>query len=150
VNLVKLADQVARRRTLLAQVGLGGLRVLLGLLMAGGHGWGKLMAWSQKADTFPDPLGVGSPVSLALAIFAELFCALLLAVGLGTRLVVVPLIVTMVVAAFVVHGGDPWQRKELAVLYLVGFLVLLVTGGGRFSLDAVVWPRVAWKAREKA
>ena len=113
---------------------LGLLRVALGALMFFGHGLPKLMSYSEKSATFSDPLGVGPALSLGLAVFAECFCALLVTLGLGTRLAVIPLIITMAVAVFIVHSGDPFARQEKALLFGIGFLVLLVGGGGSFSL----------------
>lgn len=103
-----------------------------------GHGWPKWASWAEKADSFPDPLGVGTVASLGLAVFAEFFCSALVAVGAATRLAVVPLIATMAVAAFVVHGADPWADKEGAVMFLIPFVTLLLTGPGRLSVDAFV------------
>ena len=57
-------------------------------------------------------------------------------IGLKTRLASVPLIVTMIVAAFIVHAGDPFAKKELALVYLVGFLAIFFTGPGEYSVDA--------------
>lgn len=59
----------------------------------------------------------------------------LVVIGFGTRLAALPLVFTMGIAAFVVHGSDPWAKKELAVLYGAVFLVLFFTGAGRFSVD---------------
>lgn len=105
------------------------------------HGLPKLLEYGDKVPHFPDPLGVGSAASLALTIFAELFCAGLLVLGLGTRLAAVPLLITMLVAALVIHAGDPFGRRELALAYAVSALVLAVAGGGRFSLDAWIASR---------
>lgn len=112
------------------------LRLLGGGGMLALHGVPKLLAFSEKAATFRDPLGVGSTASLALAIFAEVVCSVLLILGAFTRLAVVPLLVTMLVAAFVVHAADPWSKKELALLYVAIFLPLLLAGPGRWSVDA--------------
>jgi len=119
-----------------ASLGLLIARVAAGLMMAAGHGWGKLLSFGEKAATFPDPLGIGRPVSMAGAIGAEFFCAILVVLGLATRAAALPLVFTMSVAAFIVHANDPWSRKELALLYLVIFLVLVFTGAGSYSLDA--------------
>ena len=115
------------------------------------HGWSKAESYGERAATFPDPLGVGHETSLALAIFGELVCAALLLPGLATRLAAIPYAFTMVVAGLIVHAGDPWERKELALLYLVVGVVILIAGPGRLSLDAVLAPklRAAWAARAK-
>ena len=96
------------------------------------------MSFGERAASFPDPLGVGNSLSMGLVVFAEFFCALAIAVGLLTRGAVIPLIITMLVAGLVIHGDDPWQKKELAFLYLVPLVTLLFTGSGRFSLDRVI------------
>lgn len=123
----------------LRDVGLLLLRVGVSALMITGHGWGKFMAFGEKAATFPDPLGLGSShLSMALATGAEFGCALLVLIGLFTRVAVLPLVVTMLTAAFVIHADDPWSKKEFALLYLVPFLSLAFTGAGRFSLDGLI------------
>lgn len=113
--------------------------LLLVRLAAGGmmavHGIQKLLSFSESKDAFPDPLGIGHLPSLVSAIGTELGCAILVIVGLATRIAVLPIVFTMGVAAFVVHGGDPWQKKELAVLYGLVFLALAFTGAGRYSID---------------
>lgn len=110
------------------------LRVAFGLMMAV-HGWQKLGKFSQMSQTFADPFGLGPAPSLALAIFAELICSMLLVVGLLTPLALVPLLVTMLVAIFYAHAADPWQMKELAVAYLAVYVTILCSGPGRYSLD---------------
>ena len=126
------------RRVLFADIGLLLLRVGVGTIMATSHGWGKLSTFSEQAASFPDPLGVGSQLSLTLAVGAEFFCSIALVLGLCTRLASIPLIVTMLVAACIIHGDDPWAKKELAVMFLIPFTVLLLTGPGRFSLDCLL------------
>jgi putative oxidoreductase len=118
-------------------VGLLILRVSLGGLMLV-HGIPKLMGFSAMAEKFPDPLGMGSQLSLISAIGAEIGCAVLLIVGLGTRFAAIPLAFTMFVALFFVHGSDPWKVKELAAVYLCGYLALIFTGGGAFAIDVLV------------
>lgn len=130
------------RRRLCEAAALLLLRVAVGGTMLLAHGWGKLLAFGERADTFPDPLGVGNPLSMALAVFAEVFCSLLVVLGLATRLALLPLIVTMLVALLIVHGADPWARKELAFMYLVPFVALLLAGPGPWSLDALILTRL--------
>jgi putative oxidoreductase len=118
--------------------GLFVLRVSVGGFMLFGHGLKKLMAFGELSSRFSDPLGVGSQASLSLAVFAEVFCAAALILGLATRWAAIPLIVTMLVAAFLVHTADPWAKKEFALLYLIPFLTLLIAGPGRAALDNVL------------
>jgi putative oxidoreductase len=119
-------------------IGLLILRIGIGLFMLVAHGWGKLVNFGDLAGRFPDPIGLGSGLSLTLAVFAEVLCAILIVVGLGTRFAAVPLLITMLVAAFVVHADDPWAKKEFALLYAIPFLTLVFTGGGQYALDRFV------------
>lgn len=102
------------------------------------HGWAKIADFTNKLGTFRDPLGVGPAVSLQLAIFSEFFCAILLLLGFMTRICLLPLGFTMFVAAFMVHADDPFASKEKALLFLLIFVVLSITGPGRLSLDAQI------------
>lgn len=118
--------------------GLTLLRVALGAQMLIGHGWPKLMSFSAKAASFPDPLGVGHSTSMALAIFGEVVCMALLVAGAFTRLAALGGAVTMAVAFVLVHGGKLTGANsgEMAFLYLVGFVAIFIAGGGCFSVDA--------------
>ena len=108
------------------------LRLSLGLGMLT-HGLDKYANYAQYAPHFPDILGIGSAGNLALVIFAEMVCAFLVTVGLFTRLACIPVLTTMAVAFFIVHSGDPFGKKELAFLYLNGYLALFLLGSGAFS-----------------
>ena len=110
------------------------LRVVLGAFMLT-HGWGKFVSFSEKSSVFPDPLGLGSPLSMGLATFAEFFCSILLILGLFTRFAALSILITMLTAGFIFHSADPFSKKELALLYAVGFLYFTITGGGAYSLD---------------
>ena len=116
-------------------------RVVAAGSMLGLHGWKKWEKFGELKETFSDPLNVGSATSLVLTIGAEVGCAALVVVGLFTRLASVPLVFTMAVAAFWVHAGDPWAKRESALIYLAVFSVFLATGPGRFSVDAALFKR---------
>jgi putative oxidoreductase len=125
----------------LSSVGLLIVRVGFGALLASLHGWKKLSGFGEMKDSFPDPIGLGHTISLTLVTGAEFFCAILIVLGLFTRLAAIPLIVNMAVAALVFHADDPWSKKELAFVYLLPFITLLLTGGGKLSLDALIFKR---------
>ena len=121
-------------------LGLLILRVALGGFMIFGHGLRKLTNFEQLRSTFQDPLGVGSEMSVLLVIFAEVFCSAAIVLGLGTRIAAVPLIVTMVVITTIVKAGTPFGERELALMYMAGYWLLLLLGPGRISLDALIRP----------
>ncbi|MBZ0136491.1 MAG: DoxX family protein [Planctomycetes bacterium] len=142
----------AKRQDLTNSIGLLVLRVGLGLYMAS-HGWSKFADLMQgKFNDQFDPIGIGPHLSLMGAAGSEFICALMVIVGVATRVAAAPIVFTMIVAAFVVHGSDPWTMgagasKEPALLFAFGFLTLIFTGAGKFSVDGLLWP--AYRRRRK-
>ena len=122
-----------------ANLGVLFLRVGFGLMMIAGHGYPKLQRYLSGDHGFGNPIGLGEEPSLLLAIFAEFVCSLLLVVGLFTRAALVPLVITMLVALFIVHGGDPLNKQELPVLFTLAFITLFLTGPGKYSLDQMAF-----------
>ena len=111
------------------------LRISMGGFMLT-HGWPKLSKLISTGEfKFGDPLGIGPEASLIGTILAEFFCSILIIVGVKTKLATIPLIFTMLVAAFIVHADDPFGNKEKALLYLAGYVAILLLGPGRYSLD---------------
>lgn len=114
------------------------LRIAIAALMIN-HGLPKLSKLLEGGEIqFGNPIGLGPTISLILVVFAEFFCSILIGIGLGTRLASIPLIFTMVVAAFITHGADPFQRKEMALLYLLFYITLLVVGSRKYSMDYLI------------
>lgn len=115
-------------------LGLLTLRILSGSVLLT-HGYPKLQKILQGNLQFGDPIGIGQVPSLYLATFAEFFCAILVIIGLYTRLSLIPLMINMATAFFIVHSADDFGIKELSLLFLGMFAVLFLTGPGRFSVD---------------
>lgn len=157
----------ASRQDMTTSIGLLVLRLGMGGFMLT-HGWGKLQTViAGDFDKFADPIGLGTGVSLVLVTTAEFLCALLIVFGLATRIAAIPTVIAMAVAAFVVHLNDPWtmgggaalfqageapswSSKEPALLFLTGFLALVFTGAGKFSIDALISSRRSAKRHEHA
>lgn len=117
------------------------LRVMVSAMMLT-HGYGKFVnLFGDEPIQFADPLGLGVTISLILAVFAEFFCSLFLALGLATRLASIPLIVTMSVAAFIVHAEDAFSGKEMSLLYLLIYVILLIAGAGKYSIDNWIYKK---------
>jgi putative oxidoreductase len=102
------------------------------------HGMPKLMKLINGQMTFADPIGLGEPTSLILAVIGEVVAPILLIIGLKTRLSAVPAAITMAVALFIVHGDDAFKKQELALLYLTFFVAIIFLGGGAYSLDGLL------------
>ncbi len=111
-----------------------GLRIVFGVLLMT-HGITKWTHFSELSATFPDPLGIGSQVSVMLVIFAELFCAIAVVLGLFTRLALIPILFNFFVIVFIVHMPDTLKVKELPLLYLGCFVMLFIMGPGKYSVD---------------
>jgi putative oxidoreductase len=120
-------------------VAVTGLRVFVGFTMAFAHGLGKVPPPEQMAASLAS-MGFPAPEFFAwCAGLAEFFGGIFLALGFLTRPSAVFIAVTMAVAAFVVHGADPFQKKELALFYLVTSLYFAIRGAGSWSVDAKVF-----------
>ncbi|WP_340153050.1 DoxX family protein [uncultured Marivirga sp.] len=113
------------------------LRLAGGLMMLT-HGYPKFMKLLSGDFSFADPIGLGEEVSLFATVFAEFICSILVVLGLYTRLASVPVLFTMLIAALVVHGGDPFGKQELGLLYAAVFSVTALNGGGNYSLDKII------------
>ena len=113
------------------------LRIFVGVGMLT-HGFPKLMMLLSGKIEFINFFGIGEKTSLILAVFAEVLCPLFVLMGLFTRFTVFPLIITMLVAVFVVHNNDPFAKQEMALLYLFHYLLIFVAGPGNISIDRMI------------
>jgi putative oxidoreductase len=108
------------------------VRIIFGILLMN-HGIQKWSNFQELSAVFPDPLGIGSPISLGLAIFGELVCSMAFIVGFLYRLAMIPMIFT-----FIVHANDAFAVKEMAFIYLIVFIIIYIAGPGKFSIDHII------------
>ena len=99
------------------------------------HGYGKMVKLFNGTFEFADPIGLGVELSLVLTVFSEVLCALFIVLGILPRFAAIPLIITMVVIVFVVHASDGFGKQELPLFYLISYVVILLLGGGKYSLQ---------------
>ena len=112
------------------------------------HGLDKMTNFDQLSLTFPDIMGFGSYMSLMISIFAEFCCSLFLIFGLLVRVMLIPMIIAMAVAFFDVHDAM-MPEGELSLIYLIVFIIVYLTGPGRFSLDYLIDARFKNESRQK-
>ena len=115
-------------------IGLFLLRFTFSAMMLS-HGIPKLLNLIQGTFMKSDPIGIGLLATTVLVVIAEAICPLLIIIGYKTRLASIPVVITMGVAAFIVHGADPISMKEKALLFLFGFLAIALLGAGKHSVD---------------
>jgi putative oxidoreductase len=142
--------------TMRMDVGLLILR-LSGLGLAIFHGWGKLQGLLAGTSRFHEgvaAMGFPMPVAFAwAAALSEVVGGLLVFLGFGTRIAAAFCAVTMFVAAFGRHhaydqllgklglmeippeAAKAWGSPELALVYALAFVTLVLAGAGRLSLD---------------
>jgi putative oxidoreductase len=123
-------------------LGLLILRVGVSFSMIYLHGYPRLVNFSEISSEFADPFGIGNDISLGLVIFAEFFCSVFLIIGLFVRLSSVPLIITMIVATWIINGGKDFIFQEKSFIYLIAYISLMISGGGRFSIDYLIKRKV--------
>ncbi|MCT2409433.1 DoxX family protein [Chryseobacterium antibioticum] len=117
------------------------VRVFVGFAMLS-HGFPKLQMLLEGGKIeFYNFLGLGPLVTLILTVVAEFACSILLILGLFTRISLGFLIFTMVIAAFVVHGADPFEKREMSLIYLSVYLLLMAFGAGKVSVDHMIEKR---------
>ena len=113
------------------------VRIFVGVAMLT-HGFPKLMMLLSGKIEFMNFMGMGEKTSLILAVLAEVLCSLFVLLGLFTRFSVVPLIITMLVAALMVHVNDPFAKQEMSLLYLFHYILIFVAGPGNISIDRMI------------
>ena len=112
------------------------VRVIFGVLFFT-HGIDKLMNFNELVGQYPDVLGFGSYMTLMVTIFCEFCCSLFLIAGLLVRIMTIPMIIAMGVAFFDIHDAI-LSQGELALIYFIVFILLYMTGPGRYSADYLI------------
>jgi putative oxidoreductase len=113
-------------------------RVVTGLLMLIGHGLPKISNFSGLSSSFNDPLRIGHRNSLVLVILAELFCSMLMVLGLFTRIVAFVIVLDLSVVVFIYHHGQPLKNVDLGAIYLTSVFTIMILGPGKVSVDGMM------------
>ncbi|AZF37120.1 DoxX family protein [Pseudomonas sp. R4-39-08] len=115
-------------------VGLLFLRVSGALFLLWVHGLPKLLNYSDQLKLIEDPFHLGAPITLLLAIFAEVLCPLLIIAGVWTRLACLPILAVLVIALLVVHPEWTLFEGQFGWLLMIIFTSILIAGPGSLRL----------------
>jgi putative oxidoreductase len=116
------------------------LRLLLsyGFYIPAVNKWKNMEAIAQWFESLDYPLPL---VNAYLAGTTEAAGVVLLLLGLGTRLISIPLMFTMLVAIFTVHIGNGFAAGnngfEIPLYYFLMLFVLMAFGSGKYSIDYI-------------
>jgi putative oxidoreductase len=113
-------------------------RLLAGFALLRVHGWEKVVNYQEELRSIPDPFGLGATANLSIAIFSDVFCALLVMLGLFTRLASLSILGTTLVGLLFVHFNDAWHDKDVPLVYSIMFGIILLLGPGKYSLDGAL------------
>ena len=119
------------------------LRLLFGLMLML-HGLEKVYNYTELCFVFPDPIHIGSEISLLFVIFAEILCSIFFIIGALYRIMMIPMVIIMLVAFFHIHEGSIVEG-ELAFIYLLMFILMYISGPGQYSIDAKIYEYIHCK-----
>lgn len=115
------------------------------LILAYGFYKPAMMKWNDinAIGNWFESMGYPFPhLNAYLAGITEVAGVVLLLLGLGTRLISLPLILVMLVAILTVHAGNGFEAGnngfEIPLYYIVMLLSLIVFGAGKFSVDYII------------
>ena len=119
-----------------ANAGLALLRIFAGIALAFAHGYSKVPP-GEGLITRAGEMGFPMPVFFAWAAgLSEFLGGIFLALGFLTRISSLFIAFTMLVALVGVHGADPFNRQELAFMYLFVAIAFMLKGAGDWSVDS--------------
>jgi putative oxidoreductase len=107
------------------------------------HGLPKLMNFSHELTVIEDPFNMGAPITLSLAIFAEIVCPILIGIGLFTRIATLPILVVLLVSLVLVHPQWSLTEGQFAWLLLILFTTIAIAGPGRYAVKTPMGARYA-------
>lgn len=119
-----------------ANAGLTLVRIFTGISLAFAHGFGKIPPGEGLINGTAN-LGFPAPMLFAWAAgLSEFLGGIFLALGFLTRFAGFFIAFTMLVAVVGVHGADPYQKKELALMYFFVAVAFAIKGANDWSIDS--------------
>lgn len=102
----------------------------------------KLKDINAIGDWFKE-LGIPLPyLNAYIAAGTEIIGLVLIAVGLGTRIIAIPMIIVMLVAIKTVHWPNGFEAGnngyEIPLYYILMLFTLLAFGAGKLSIDGII------------
>ncbi|OIQ15342.1 MAG: hypothetical protein BM557_11785 [Flavobacterium sp. MedPE-SWcel] len=129
-SIIKIVTKEANK-----DLGLLVFRVLAVFSLLKTHGLPKLLNFQETIIHIPNPLGLGATFSMYYAIFTNVFCAILVALGLLTKLAAFFIITLTLSGLLIVHINDSVKVQDIPLIYSIVFGFITYMGAGKYSLD---------------
>lgn len=137
-KIVLLYNRITEKLENLSDILLFAIRIVLayGFYITASMKWQNI---GGVAEWFGE-LGIPFPtINAYLAATTEAVGVVLLVLGLATRIISIPLIVTMIVAIVTVHWQNGFEAGnngfEIPLYYLLFLFILLIKSSGKYSFD---------------
>ena len=104
------------------------------------HGLKKFRLQNGEKEQVPNPLGLPEKVNSLLATFSDTIVPVFVALGLGTRLFLLPSIGVTAIGYFAVHRNDSVEVRDVPYMYTLAMVFLWVIGSGSYSMDHYIFP----------
>lgn len=110
-------------------------RVALCLELIVVHGLKKIGIGTAVAEVVPNPLNLPDQFNQLFAISANLIFPVFVLFGYLTRLAILPILAVTLTGYFIIHWNDSPLVRDIPFMYSLAFLLLFVTGPGKYSID---------------
>lgn len=114
-------------------------RLLLMLELFRVHGMKKFRIQNGQKEHVPNPLHLPEKLNALVATFSDTVVPVLVAIGFGTRLFLLPSIGVTAIGYFIVHRNDDIEVRDVPYMYTLSMLFLLAVGPGTFSVDSYLF-----------
>ena len=105
------------------------------------HNIGKMQTYNEIIDTFPSLLFDSPTLTFAVFTIAEVAFAMMIMCGLWIRFASFLMALGMFLSIFVVVPTSGMTAETLQFIYMGIYIFFVIAGGGRYSLDTVLWGR---------
>lgn len=102
------------------------------------HGLKKLGVGVEIPEVVPNPLGLPETLNFIFATCANILFPTFIIFGIFTRLSTLPVLAVTLTGYFIVHGGDSLIERDIPFMYSLCFLLILLLGPGKYSLDTML------------
>jgi putative oxidoreductase len=110
-------------------------RIMVSLELMLVHGLKKVGVGVASPEVVPNPFGLPEAINQTTAIAANLVFPVFVIAGVLTRVAVIPILAVTLSGYFVVHWNDSPLEKDMPFMYSVSYLLILIIGAGKYSVD---------------